>query len=90
MTREQLREDVEQARRELGDTVEVLAHKADVPTRVREAAQEGAARANAVVAQAAEKTTDIVSDVLPPSRRPYVLGALGVIVVALLVWRSRS
>jgi outer membrane murein-binding lipoprotein Lpp len=88
---EQVREEAARTRRELGDTVEALAHKVDVPTRVKEAAQEGAARAQAAITQAAEKTTGVVSEALPPARRPYALGALGAVVLAIVVllWRKR-
>jgi hypothetical protein len=63
-----LRADVERTRRDLGDTVEALVHKADVPGRVKEKTHEGveqvketATRANAAVSAAAGKTTAAVS-----------------------------
>lgn len=36
----EIREDIERTRRDLGDTVEALAHKADVPARAKEKANE--------------------------------------------------
>lgn len=38
--KEELQRDVERTRRELGETVEALAHKVDVPGRVKEQAHE--------------------------------------------------
>ncbi|GLY50740.1 DUF3618 domain-containing protein [Lentzea sp. NBRC 102530] len=38
--KKQLQAEVERTRRELGETVEALAHKVDVPSRVKEQAQE--------------------------------------------------
>lgn len=45
--KEQLQRDVERTRRELGETVEALAHKADVPGRVKEQAHERVVRMTA-------------------------------------------
>jgi cell division septum initiation protein DivIVA len=42
--KDHLQRDVERTRRELGETVEALAHKVDVPGRVKEQAQETAGR----------------------------------------------
>lgn len=42
--KEELQRDVERTRRELGETVEALAHKVDVPGRVKEQAHETAER----------------------------------------------
>jgi hypothetical protein len=44
-TPEQLRDDIEQTRRELGETVERLSHKADVKAQVRAKREEVEARA---------------------------------------------
>ena len=40
----ELKADIERTRGELGDTVEALVHKADVPARVKESAHESAVR----------------------------------------------
>lgn len=65
---DELRADVERTRRDLGDTVEALVHKTDVPGRVKEKAHEGveqvketATRANAAVSAVAGKTTTAIS-----------------------------
>lgn len=50
---EQLREDIEATRRELGDTVEALAYKADVKARVRD-------KIDATKESAAQKKDDLM------------------------------
>jgi ElaB/YqjD/DUF883 family membrane-anchored ribosome-binding protein len=50
---EQLREEIEETRRELGDTVEALAYKADVKARVRE-------KIGATKESAAQKKDDLM------------------------------
>ena len=77
---EELRQDIERTREQLGDTVEALAHQVDVPARVKETvhvkAQEvtqhvlegtGAVQAKvAEVSQRAEQLMDQGLDKLPP------------------------
>jgi ElaB/YqjD/DUF883 family membrane-anchored ribosome-binding protein len=62
---EQLREEIEETRRELGDTVEALAAKADVKSRVREkveATKESAAhKKDELLGKARETSPDSVS-----------------------------
>jgi hypothetical protein len=77
---EEIRQDIERTREQLGDTVEALAHKVDVPARVKETvhvkAEEvtqhvlegtGAVQAKvAEVSQDAEQLIDQGLDKLPP------------------------
>ncbi|WP_433271868.1 DUF3618 domain-containing protein [Actinosynnema sp. CS-041913] len=69
-----LRADIEKTRVELGDTVEALVHKADVPARVKETAHESveqvkegatavAERVNTAAVVAAEKAQETVAQV---------------------------
>jgi hypothetical protein len=53
----QITEEIHEVRHDLGDTVEALAHKADVPTRVRERAAEVPPRRWALLAGAVAALT---------------------------------
>jgi hypothetical protein len=53
--KDQLQRDVERTRRELGETVEALAHKVDVPGRVKEQAHETAERVKTQAQETAER-----------------------------------
>ncbi|MBB5959377.1 preprotein translocase subunit SecF [Saccharothrix tamanrassetensis] len=50
-----LRADIAKTRNELGDTVEALVHKADVPARVKETAHEGVEQVKEQAAAVAER-----------------------------------
>jgi hypothetical protein len=80
--------DVEQLRAELGDTVQELAHRADVPQRLREKRAETAERVQAQVAHAREVVAEkapVVEDAV--RRRPLVVGG---VIAALLLLSLRS
>jgi hypothetical protein len=81
--------DVEQLRAELGDTVEELVHRVDVPQRLREKRDEATELVQAQVAHAREVVVEkapAIEDAL--RRRPLVVG--GVIAALLLLFlRSR-
>lgn len=53
--REELQKDIERTRQQLGETVDALAQKADVPGRVKESAHEASERVKATAAEAAQK-----------------------------------
>ncbi|MET9229590.1 DUF3618 domain-containing protein [Lentzea sp. NPDC003310] len=53
--KDQLQRDVERTRRELGETVEALAHKVDVPGRVKEQAHETAERVRSQAQETADR-----------------------------------
>ncbi|MGI5506161.1 DUF3618 domain-containing protein [Lentzea sp. CA-135723] len=55
--KKQLQAEVERARRELGETVEALAHKVDVPARVKEQAQETKLKVTAATNDAIDSAT---------------------------------
>lgn len=74
------RVDLEELREELGETVTELAHRVDVPTRVRARRDETLARAKALVAEKA-----------PAAGSPAVLatGAAAALLLLVLVVRRR-
>jgi hypothetical protein len=81
---EELQQEIERTRQELGDTVEALAHKADVKARVQERVTDISQRAQATAAQGARTVRD----------RRAPLAAIGgaVLLVALVIlwWRRRA
>jgi hypothetical protein len=91
-TPEELRGELEELRQDLGSTVEELAHRVDVPTRVRERRAEVSARARVQLARA----QSALDDKAPPvgravrERPALVAGAVvGVPLLLLLVGRLR-
>lgn len=58
---EEIRQDIERTREQLGDTVEALAHKVDVPARVKETVQ---VKAEEVKQQAQAKAEEVTERVL--------------------------
>jgi ElaB/YqjD/DUF883 family membrane-anchored ribosome-binding protein len=81
--------DVEQLRADLGDTVEELVHRVDVPQRLREKRAEATERVQAQVAHAREVVAHKVTEKAPAvedavRRRPLVVG--GVIAALLLLF----
>ncbi|GHH44505.1 DUF3618 domain-containing protein [Lentzea cavernae] len=92
--KDQLQRDVERTRRELGETVEALAHKVDVPARVKEQAQETAdrvkeqaqetvVRMTAATNQAIDSLPDPVAAQVEKARRHP--GAIAAALIALIV-----
>jgi hypothetical protein len=81
--KEQLQRDVERTRRELGETVEALAHKVDVPGRVKEQAHETVVRMTAATNQAIESLPDPVAEQVEKARRHP--GAIAAALIALVV-----
>jgi uncharacterized protein DUF3618 len=77
--------DVEQLRGELGDTVEELVHRVDVPQRLREKRAEATERVHAQVAHAREVVVEKAPAVESAVRqRPLVVG--GVLAALLLLF----
>ena len=81
--KEQLQRDVERTRRELGETVAALAHKVDVPGRVKEQAHETVVRMTAATNQAIESLPDPVAQQVEKARRHP--GAIAAALIALVV-----
>ncbi|MDX3663185.1 DUF3618 domain-containing protein [Streptomyces sp. ID05-26A] len=81
--KDQLQRDVERTRRELGETVEALAHKVDVPGRVKEQAHETVVRMTAATNQAIDSLPDPVAEQVEKARRHP--GAIAAALVALIV-----
>ncbi|HEX7302288.1 DUF3618 domain-containing protein [Lentzea sp.] len=84
--REQLQRDVERTRRELGETVEALAHKVDVPGRVKEQAHETVVRMTAATNQAIDSLpTPVAAQVEKARRHPAAIAAVLVALIA-AIW----
>ncbi|SDP74279.1 DUF3618 domain-containing protein [Lentzea jiangxiensis] len=81
--KEQLQRDVERTRRELGETVEALAHKVDVPGRVKEQAHETVVRLTAATNQAVDSLPTPVAEQVEKARRHP--GAVAAALIALIV-----
>jgi rRNA-processing protein FCF1 len=93
---EQLREEIEETRRELGDTVEALAAKADVKARVKdkvESTKESAAqKKDDLLGKARETSPDTVasgaSQVTQKAREnPIPVAAIGAFMAGFLIGR---
>jgi len=73
-----IREDIQETRQKLGDTVEALAHKADVPARAKEKAHEvlGTTKAKATVAM--DKAEHVVDKLPAPAakRAEWIIAAI--------------
>lgn len=82
----ELRDDIERTREQLGETVEALAHKLDVPGRVKAKAHETTTKLTARTDHAVEALPEPVAVQVEKARRHpgVVASALGVIV--LLIW----
>jgi predicted RNA-binding protein Jag len=96
--KEELQRDVERTRRELGETVEALAHKVDVPGRVKEQAHETkvkVARAtNEAIGSMAAATNQAVDSLPEPvavqvekaRRHPAAIAAV-LITLIVIIWK---
>lgn len=95
--KEQLQRDVERTRRELGETVEALTHKVDVPARVKEQAHETAERVKgqaqdavvrmtAATNQAVDSLPDPVAAQVEKARRHPGAIAAALIALVLAIW----
>ena len=88
---EELREDLGELRADLGDTVEELAHRVDVPARVKAKRDETTERVQQQVAQARQVITEKAPEVQSALReRPALLGAIALVLGYLLVSRFRK
>ena len=85
--KEQLQRDVERTRRELGETVEALAHKADVPGRVKEQAHETRVRMINATDEAVASLPEPVAEQVEKARRHPVAVAAVFAVLILLIWK---
>ncbi|SDG46877.1 Protein of unknown function [Lentzea fradiae] len=84
--KEQLQRDVERTRRELGETVEALAHKVDVPGRVKEQAHETVVRMTAATNQAVDSLPEPVAAQVEKARRHPGAVAAALIALVLALW----
>jgi ElaB/YqjD/DUF883 family membrane-anchored ribosome-binding protein len=96
---EEIREDIEDTREELGDTAAALAQKADVKEQAKakaaDAKQKLTERAESLKQAAAEKTPDSAGTAVGQARgyakeNPGVLGAGAAFLVGFLLGRRRS
>jgi hypothetical protein len=85
--REELQRDVERTRRELGETVEALAHKADVPGRVKEQARETKVRMTRATSEAIDSLPEPVADQVEKARRHPAAVAAVLIALVLVIWK---
>jgi hypothetical protein len=101
---DEIQRDIEQTRAELGDTVAELAHKVDVPARVKDKVRQTAEGVQAKTADVTAKARDLGDQAaakLPPPirerletaittarRRPMPLAAVAAVVL-LVLWRLR-
>lgn len=86
------RADLEELREELGVTVTELAHRADVPSRVRARRDDALARARAVGEQAKTVVAEQVAEKAPALRsaaRPPILAAGAAVLLLLVVLRRK-
>ena len=84
--KDQLQQDVERTRRELGETVEALAHKVDVPGRVKEQAHETVAKVTAATNQAVDSLPEPVAVQVEKARRHPGAVAAALIALILAIW----
>lgn len=84
--KEQLQRDVERTRRELGETVEALAHKVDVPGRVKEQATETVERMTAATNQAVDSLPQPVAARVEQARRHPGALAAALFALVLAIW----
>lgn len=93
-TPDELREEVERTREDLADTVDELAARLDVKSRVRESVDDTKARVSESVHEATDRVQHAVTEP-DGSPKPAALAVAGgvaaIVVVALVVkfWRSR-
>lgn len=83
---EELREDLGELRAELGETVEELAHRADVPARLRDKRDEAKERVQEQVAHARQtlvETAPVVQSTL--RERPALVSGIAVALTFLLI-----
>jgi hypothetical protein len=85
--KEELQRDVERTRRELGETVEALAHKADVPGRVKEQAHDTKVRMTRATDEAIDSLPDPVADQVEKARRHPAAIAAVLITLILVIWK---
>jgi len=85
--KEQLQRDVERTRRELGETVEALAHKADVPGRVKQQAHETKVRMTTATNEAIDSLPDPVAEQVEKARRHPAAIAAVLIALVLVIWK---
>jgi len=89
-TPQETHREVEELRAELGDTVEELAHRVDVPARLREKRAETTERVQAQVTHAREVVAERAPAVQGALReRPALVGGVGVALGYLLLRRAR-
>ncbi|MFD4671237.1 DUF3618 domain-containing protein [Lentzea sp. NPDC058450] len=84
--KKQLQAEVERARRELGETVEALAHKVDVPARVKEQAQETRLKVTAATDNAISSLPEPVAEQVEKARRHPGAVAAALIALVVAIW----
>jgi hypothetical protein len=85
--KEELQKDVERTRRELGETVEALAHKVDVPGRVKEQARDTKVRMTVAANEAIDSLPEPVAVQAEKARRHPAAIAAVLITLVLVIWK---
>lgn len=85
--KEELQRDVERTRRELGETVEALAHKVDVPGRVKEQAHDTKVRMITATNEAIDSLPEPVAVQVEKARRHPAAIAAVLISLVLVIWK---
>jgi hypothetical protein len=85
-TPEQIEAEIEQTRRELGDTVAAVAEKADVKAQAKAKVEDAKARLRAKAPSSAGDGAGQLGRVASENRRPLVIG--GAVLVAFLLGRA--
>lgn len=85
--KEELQKDVERTRRELGETVEALAHKVDVPGRVKEQAHETVVKLTSATNEAVAALPPPVAEQVEKARRHPAAIAAVLAALILLIWK---
>lgn len=85
-TPEQIEAEIEQTRRDLGDTVAAVAEKADVKAQAKAKVEDAKARLRAKAPSSAGDGASQVGRVASENRRPLVIG--GAVLVAFLLGRA--
>lgn len=85
--KDELQKDVERTRRELGETVEALAHKVDVPGRVKEQAHDTKVRMTVATSEAIDSLPEPVAQQVEKARRHPAAVAAVLITLVLVIWK---
>lgn len=90
MSADELRQEIEQTRQRLGETVDELAAKADLKARARTKATEAKARARSRVAEASRQVRQARQSQVVRRHWPEAVTACGLMIMAVAIWQRRK